>query len=171
MRPHTVLARAASIERTDYVRNWGICRRTAREAPTTDYSNRIGAGHAHRHENASGFLIGWLPFAHLGVLTKTQRQRLFLEEFCAACRRRLQANGSIWRLAICSRRLRFTTSIRSGPLAVMIATSPEFRKTPPRAGLLNLGSTVAPPSPLHRRDAKRGLEGVGFRFAAISRGS
>jgi hypothetical protein len=53
---------------------------------------------------------------------------------------------------------------------VMIATSPEFRKAPPRAGLLNLGSTVAPPSPLHRRDAKRGLEGVGFRFAAISRG-
>jgi hypothetical protein len=81
MRPHTVLARAASIECTDYVRNWGICRRTAREAPTTDYSNRIGAGHAHRRENASGFLIGWLPFAHLGVLTKTQRQQLFLEEF------------------------------------------------------------------------------------------
>jgi hypothetical protein len=26
-------------------------------------------------------LIGWLPFTHLGVLTKTQRQQLFLEEF------------------------------------------------------------------------------------------
>jgi hypothetical protein len=42
---------------------------------------RTGSAPAtHRRENASGFLIGWLPFAHLGVMTKTQRQQLFRDD-------------------------------------------------------------------------------------------